>query len=185
MKKFFCFILFFTITLTTGCSFHKKSNEIKTEEQLIQAIEQFHYDKSDIKLYAISNFIEQSEFLSYKGTQAPLYGFYTGILHDKPVTYQKLFMIYSEIHFFRLLKLVEHSYDSFEATLENTQNFYPEGKDYIDKLWGYFYATGDQRTINILCKIQKNDYDPEIRNLAKRSLEKNQPKFSEFVMKCE
>ena len=185
MKRFFCLILFSMIILTSGCSIRKKSNEIKTEAQLVQAIEQFQYDKSEIKLYAISNFIAQSEFLSYKRTQAPLYGFYTGILHEKPITFHKLYMIYGEIHLFRLLKLVEHSYDSFEATLENTQKFYPEGTDYLDKLWGYFYATGDMRAINILCKIQKNDYDPYIRNLAKRSLEKNQPKFPEFDMKCD
>lgn len=184
MKKFFCIILFSIIILASGCTIRKESNEIKNEAQLIQAIEQFQYDKREIKLYAISNFIVQTEFLAYKGAQAPLYGFYTGILHEMPITFHKLYIIYGEIHFLRLLKLVEHSYDAFEATLENTQKFYPEGTDYLDKLWGYFYATGDQRVINILCKIQKNDYDPAIRNLAKRSLEKNQPKFSEFVMKC-
>ena len=185
MKKFFCIILFSIVILTSGCNFKKKSNEIKTEEQLIQAIEHFQYDKREIKLYAISNFIVQSEFLSYKGTQAPLYGFYTGILHEQPKTFQKLYMYYGEVHFLRLLKLVENSYESFESTLENTQKFYPEGKDYPKKLWGYFYATGDQRTINILCKIQKNDYDPAIKNFVKGSLERNQPKFPEFIMKCD
>jgi len=184
MKKFFCCILLAIFLFTTGCCANKK-REIKSEEQLVQAIENFQYDKTDLNLYAITNYINQAEYLGYKGSHAILFGFYMGILHEHPILFDKLFHYYGEIHLLRMLQLIEKSYDNFEYALSGTQNFYPEGKDFITQLWGYFYATGDERVLKLLCKIKKYDYSPEIRDYVRITLTQNQPKFPEIIMKCE
>lgn len=182
MKKIFCLILFAFMLLTTGCI--KAKNEIKTENQLINAIEQFQYDKQEVKLYAISNYIVETEFLGYQGTHALLQGFYSGILHERPNLFGKLYHYYGEIHFLRLLQLTEQFYQTMEDILDEKQKVYPDGSEFIDTLWGYFYATGDKRVIHTLCRIQKNDYNHTIKNKVKMSLERNQKTYPEFKMKC-
>ena len=182
MKKFFCFVLIAFMLITTGCIGTK--NEIKTEKQLIHAIEQFQYDKRDVKLYAISNYIVETEFLGYVGTHALLQGFYSGILNEHPNLFDKLYYYYGEIHFVRLLQQTERFYQTMEDILDEKQRVYPDGPEFINTLWGYFYATGDKRVIYTLCRIQKHDYSHEIKNKIKMSLEKNQKIYPEFNMKC-
>lgn len=184
MKKFFCLILLTVLLFTTACTKAKKRT-IKSEQQFIQAVENYHKEKTDLNLYAITNYIQETEYLGYKGSHAILFGFFTGILHEHPVLYDKLYHYYGEIHLVRMLQLVEKSYDNFEYALDGTQKFYPEGKDFITQLWGYYYATGDMRVIKLLCKIKKYDFSNEVRFYAKNSLVINQKKFSDVDMKCE
>ncbi len=168
----------------TGCGSKEKTYEINNDEQLVQATETYYLDKNKDALYAITDYLSYRKLLSDKDYVLLYHGFFMGIMHDDLSLYDSLFDSDNAMSVIRIAKTArQFSYD-MESILDGTQRYYPENPEFLDTLWGYFYATGDERVINKLCYIRDFDYSQNIRSIAQRSLEANREKYPDKVKAC-
>ena len=149
MKKLISVIIL--LLFVSGCGSKEKNYEIKNDEQLVQATETYYLEKNKDALYAITDYLSERQLLSDKDYVLLYHGFFMGVLHDDSQVYGELFEGDNAMSVTNALKTAKQfSYD-MESILDGTQRYYPENPEFLDTLWGYFYATGDERVINKLC----------------------------------
>jgi len=182
MKKLISVIIL--LLFVSGCGNKEKNYEIKNDEQLVQATETYYLEKNKDALYAIADYLSERQLLSDKDYVLLYQGFFMGVLHDNSQVYGELFERDNAMSVINVLKTAKQfSYD-MESILDGTQRYYPENTEFLDTMWGYFYATGDERVINKLCYIRDFDYSQNIRSIAQGSLEANREKYPDKVKAC-
>lgn len=186
MKKLI-YLLVLCMIVFTGCTFNqnKDTYKIKNDEQLVQIMEQYSNEKSVQDLNAITDYLVESEMLlQSSNAKAPLQGFYIGILKDSPDEFKLQTKRKITPSFESILKSSKAFSGDMELILSGEQTYYPEYPAFLDMLWGYYYSTGDDRVIKMMCKIKDKDIDKTIRASAKWSLEAHKQKFPDKIKGC-
>lgn len=189
MKKFLSLSLLFVTILFSGCNFktseEPESVQIKDGEQFSKIIANYFYEKKSEELYGIAKYLNNSPLLSRKNTKAPVSGFFIGILHENPEAFDIISETYKSSNLQKVLKSSKEFAPDMEEILDNKVKYYPESAAFLDGLWGYFSATGDERVLKKMCYIQEFDENPIIRGAAKWSYNSNMEQHPKKIKSCD
>lgn len=186
-KKIFILISLILVFALSGCTtFQKEQKPVKISDdrEFVRVLEDYQVEKSETDLDAIINYLETSGLLSEPAYMSPLQGFFIGILLTDKEKFISLNNTIKKPALKTVFKVAKTSANEMENILSENQTYYPETLEFLDSLWGYYYATGDDRVIKKICKIKERDIDAEIRAAAKWSLKSHIEKFPTKIKGC-
>lgn len=152
------------------------SGKITNRNQFDRTLEYYFYKKDSAQLAQIVNYLNSSNYLDIKYTKAPVQGFFMGILHENPATFNSIEKMQLSSSLKTTLNDAKEFSPYIESVLNNKPDYGVESAAFLDMLWGYYLATGDNRVLNKMCEIQKTNPDPVIKGAAKWSYESNKQK---------
>ncbi len=157
--------------------------KITSLDELNTMINGYVYKKDVNELTAIADYLSYSNALNKK-TQFPMLGFFMGIKHENPKMFQTLRQKPYEPNMKHLLSEAENVSETMERFLNDEVNQHQETADFLNTLWGYFYATGDKRVLNKMCILQSTGTAMfQIRTGI--AYEANKSKFPDLIKDCQ
>ena len=138
-----------------------------------------------MKLFHLKKLDFNKEELNNKNSKAPMQGFYMGVLHKNPLDFKQIENMQLSNDTQKILNFAKSFSPDMEGILDNKIKYYPESPAFLDMLWGYYYATSDNRVLRKICYIQKNDTDYIIRSAAQWSYNSNMHTFPNKIKSCD
>jgi len=189
MKKLFGIGIILFGILLTGCGFiptnEPEAINIRNGEELSEIMANYFYEKKSAELYGIAKYLNNSSLLASKNAKAPVSGFLIGILHENPKAFNTINETYRSVNMQKVIRYAEEFAPDMEDILDNKINYYPESAAFLDGLWGYFSATGDERVLKKMCYIQEFDQNQIIRGAAKWSYNSNMKQHPQKIKSCD
>lgn len=159
--------------------------KIMSSEQFDMAFENYLNNPNSVALKEITQYVSESGILTSKNAKAPIQGFYMGVMHKNPTEFKQLENTKLSDNAQRIFRMVKEFSSDMEGILDDKIKYYPESPAFLDMLWGYFYATGDNRVLKKMCYIQNNDSDYLIKSAARWSYNSNMQSFPNKIRSCD
>ena len=185
IKKFLGYFIFLILVLGVGFNLQAyTAQRIINDNQLSITMDKYFYKKDSSDLAPIMNYLSTSPLLSQKHAKAPIEGFFMGIYHENPTAFNQLEKMQLSNQALVVLKVAKEFSPDMERILSNKQNYYPESPAFLDMLWGYWRATGDNRVINKMCFIKEKDENALIRAAAEWSFNAHLKQYPDRIKGC-
>lgn len=179
MKK----IIFAIVTIIFTVSIAQA--KILNSQQFDMAFENYLNNPNKIALKEITQYLSEGDILTNKNAKAPIQGFYMGVLHKNPLDFKQIENMQLSNDTQKILNFAKSFSPDMEGILDNKIKYYPESPAFLDMLWGYYFATADNRVLRKMCYIQNNDPDYIIRSAAQWSYNSNMKTFPNKIKSCD
>lgn len=163
--------------LCCGCV-NLTNNQITTHEQFNNTMMNYFRQKDTTKLPLIVDFVSRNNIYTGSG-KAPLYGFFAGIQHENPKSFNELERMKLSESARKMLKTAKE-YKIIAEDMLAINNYYLESPASLDAFWGYFFATGDDRVIKKMCQTAQQSDNYTVKSAAEWSLNANRKKYPEI-----
>ncbi len=178
MKKLIS--LTFIILISSTCAAIAK---ITNYQQFNGMFMNYFIKKNTAQLPEMVNFISQNNLYEAKNSKSPLYGFFAGIKHENPNTFENLEKMNVNQSTHKMLKTAKE-YEFIVQDILNRNNYYLESPATLDAFWGYFFATGNEKIIKKLCYTAQNSPDYLVKSAAEWSLNSNRKQYPHKIKVC-